>query len=221
MDEERERESGGGGSAAAAAPPSAVARSQLYAALEAAATPEALRALVLAAVPAHLASDDDLRAKELAVTKLCGLYVAAGDTASLSGLLAFLRPFFAQVPKARTAKIVRGILEALSRIPGSTEVQVAVCLETVEWCKAEKRSFLRLRVQLRLSQLCVQRRPADRPAPTPPGLSLCPFPLPLPHFSYHPPPHPPPILLQAAGPGQAAAGAGHHHGAAARGQAPG
>jgi 26S proteasome regulatory subunit N6 len=159
MEDDREGEvhSSGGGdpsSSAVAASRGAAPRSALHEALEQATTPASLQALILDS--AH-SGEDDLRAKELAISKLSALYVSSGDMASLRGLLGLLRPYFALVPKARTAKVVRAVIEALSRIPGSTEVQVAVCLETVEWCKAEKRSFLRLRVQLKLSQLCVKR----------------------------------------------------------------
>lgn len=167
----------------------ATAASVLHLSLEEATTPDALKAVVLAQVPEHQACDEDLRVKELAVTRLCALYVAAADIPSLRTLLAFLRPFFALIPKARTAKIVRGVIEALGRVPGSTEVLVAVCTETVEWCKAEKRSFLRLRVQLRLSQLCVGGAPpAARLVPTlaalprSPSLSSHSLSLPAPHF---------------------------------------
>ena len=44
-------------------------------------------------------------------------------------------------------------VDRLGDIPGSGETQIAVCAETVEWCRREKRSFLRIRVQLRLSAL--------------------------------------------------------------------
>lgn len=48
---------------------------------------------------------------------------------------------------------VRNIIDMLGRVPDSADIQTALCIETVEWCRAEKRSFLRLRVQLRLAQL--------------------------------------------------------------------
>jgi 26S proteasome regulatory subunit N6 len=52
---------------------------------------------------------------------------------------------------------VRGIIDAMRRIPGSEDAQIALCTETAAWCTAEKRSFLRLRVQLRLAQLLHER----------------------------------------------------------------
>ena len=64
-----------------------------------------------------------------------------------------LRPFFSVVPKAKTAKVVRGVIDALGRIPGSLDAQVALCVETIAWCRAEKRSFLRIRLELRLAAL--------------------------------------------------------------------
>jgi 26S proteasome regulatory subunit N6 len=80
----------------------------------------------------------------------------------LSGLLRDLRPLFATIPKARTAKIVRTIVDKLGAIPGSTETQISLCYETVEWCRVEKRSFLRIRVQIKLSGLLLD---AGRSAP--------------------------------------------------------
>ena len=109
----------------------------------------ALRSLILR----EEAKEEDLRVKERAFTELLNEYVSCRDVASISGLLVFLRPFFGVIPKARTAKFVRSVIESLARIPNSTEAQVALCTETVEWCKTEKRSFLRLRIQLKLTQL--------------------------------------------------------------------
>lgn len=54
-------------------------------------------------------------------------------------------------------RAVRTIIDQLGRIPGSTDLQVSLCEETVEWCRLEKRSFLRIRVQLRLSQLLLEQ----------------------------------------------------------------
>jgi 26S proteasome regulatory subunit N6 len=109
----------------------------------------ALRALIVSPE----VKEEDLRVKERAFSELLNEYVSNSDIASITSLLVFLRPFFGVIPKARTAKFVRSVIESLARIPNSTEAQVALCTETVEWCKVEKRSFLRLRIQLKLTQL--------------------------------------------------------------------
>jgi 26S proteasome regulatory subunit N6 len=43
---------------------------------------------------------------------------------ALRGLLTELRPLFGAIPKAKTAKLVRGLIEAISKVPDSTQLQV-------------------------------------------------------------------------------------------------
>jgi 26S proteasome regulatory subunit N6 len=59
--------------------------------------------------------------------------------------------FFAQIPKAKTAKIVRSIIEIVSKTPDSLDVQVSLCQDVVDWCIAEKRTFLRHRIESKVS----------------------------------------------------------------------
>jgi hypothetical protein len=35
-----------------------------------------------------------------------------------------------------------------AKVPGSTDLQLQLCVDTIEWCKQEKRSFLRHRIQV-------------------------------------------------------------------------
>lgn len=97
----------------------------------AAADPAALRAVALADAGAG-ASPDDVKARETAVTALCDALAAAGDADGIAGLLTDLRPLFGVIPKAKTAKIVRGVIEAIARVPGSEELQVREV--DGEWC---------------------------------------------------------------------------------------
>uniref|UniRef100_A0A7S0WQH3 PCI domain-containing protein n=1 Tax=Chlamydomonas leiostraca TaxID=1034604 RepID=A0A7S0WQH3_9CHLO len=94
-----------------------------------------------------------VKIKENAITELSDRLVKAGDAKQLAGLLSQLRGFFNLIPKAKTAKIVRGIIDSIAKIPGSTQLQVDVCKEQVEWAKTEKRTFLRQRIELRLASL--------------------------------------------------------------------
>lgn len=68
-------------------------------------------------------------------------------------LLKTASPFFGTIPKARTAKIVRTIIDIVSKVPDSLELQDALCRQVVAWCKAEKRNFLRQRIQSRQAGL--------------------------------------------------------------------
>lgn len=68
-------------------------------------------------------------------------------------LLKTASPFFSTIPKARTAKIVRTIIDIVSKVPDSLELQDVLCRQVVAWCKAEKRNFLRQRIQSRQAGL--------------------------------------------------------------------
>jgi 26S proteasome regulatory subunit RPN6 N-terminal domain len=63
---------------------------------------------------------------------------------------------FTVIPKAKTAKIVRNILElvAAQKVPDSLEIQVRLCRDVVEWCKAEKRTFLKQRIEAKVNRTC-------------------------------------------------------------------
>jgi 26S proteasome regulatory subunit N6 len=63
------------------------------------------------------------RVKEQAIGTLAEVYVKLGDAKSLADLLSQLREFFGAIPKAKTAKIVRGIIDQIAKIPGSTQLQ--------------------------------------------------------------------------------------------------
>lgn len=55
--------------------------------------------------------------------------------------------YFGSIPKARTAKIVRSVLDIVSSVPDSIEMQIALCRDVINWCVSEKRTFLRQRIE--------------------------------------------------------------------------
>ncbi|TVU49220.1 hypothetical protein EJB05_00518, partial [Eragrostis curvula] len=103
-------------------------------------------------------SADALRTKELAITNLTNYLTKENRAEDLRNLLTKLRPFFALIPKAKTAKIVRGIIDAVAKIPGTSELQISLCKEMVEWTRAEKRTFLRQRIEARLAALLLENQ---------------------------------------------------------------
>lgn len=96
---------------------------------------------------------DSLKAKEAALTALVELLTTQNKGEALAALLQALRPLFALLPKAKTAKLVRSIIDAVAKIPDTTELQVKMCKEQVEWARKEKRTFLRQRIEARLGTL--------------------------------------------------------------------
>jgi 26S proteasome regulatory subunit N6 len=154
------------------------------------AQPAAAAALLRAVALAPGAPGEaDLKAREAAVTALASLLAQQRDAASLCTLLSELRPLFAAIPKAKTAKLVRTVIDAVALVPDTAALQVSsaralacrrspaaprctspraprapfaeqveLCKEQVEWTKAEKRTFLRHRVELRLASLYLDTR---------------------------------------------------------------
>lgn len=67
---------------------------------------------------------DTVKVKEQAIQTLSDLLVKQQDAKALSELLSLLRDFFSVIPKAKTAKIVRSIIDSIAKVPGSTQLQV-------------------------------------------------------------------------------------------------
>lgn len=80
--------------------------------------------------PADAADPEAVKTKEQAITQLTALLVQSQDAKGLSDLLPLLRGFFANIPKAKTAKIVRAIIDSIAKVPGSTQLQVRLDLES-------------------------------------------------------------------------------------------
>ena len=67
---------------------------------------------------------ESLKVKEKALDALAGVLVKQQDTGALRTLLTDLRPWFGVIPKAKTAKIVRTIIESIGQVPNSNQVLV-------------------------------------------------------------------------------------------------
>lgn len=54
-----------------------------------------------------------------------------------------MRPFLNSISKAKAARLVRSLLDLFLDMEAATGQEVDLCLECIEWAKAEKRTFLR------------------------------------------------------------------------------
>lgn len=109
----------------------------------------ALSVIILTPVEADNA--DGIRAKESAVYRLQQILCSERQPEALIALLRDIRPFFAVLPKAKTTKIVRTLFDSIFHAGASHDDQLRVCEEMIEWARAEKRTFLRHRLEHRLA----------------------------------------------------------------------
>jgi 26S proteasome regulatory subunit N6 len=101
---------------------------------------------------------DDTKLQEQCMYSLADCLVKLKRTAELKALQVELRPFLSLLPKAKTAKIVRTLIDYMAKIAGTDTEQIEMCTECIDWCEAEKRTFLRRRVETRLCQLYLQQK---------------------------------------------------------------
>merc|ERR1719240_1837156 len=98
----------------------------------------------------HALTEAGARAKEQCVYKLAERDSKNKNFGDVAVLLERAAPFFGQVAKAKVAKIVRKLLDIVAAHADTLDLQAELCLKVVAWCRAEKRTFLRQRVETRL-----------------------------------------------------------------------
>ncbi|GJN88997.1 hypothetical protein Rhopal_001968-T1 [Rhodotorula paludigena] len=108
--------------------------------------------------PAHKQRPRDdalLRDKEQAILALAQLHRDHHDAPALAQVVKDSRPLVEHLAKAKTAKLVRTLLDYFSDIPGSTQVQIDATRESADWAKADKRIFLKQNLETRLVALYI------------------------------------------------------------------
>lgn len=98
--------------------------------------------------------------KERAVYALARAYCEDNRHDEVVTLLtgAACAPFFANITKAKCAKVVRAVLDAVCALaPDKLDMQAQICHNIIAWCQAEKRSFLRQRVEAKLASVLFQQ----------------------------------------------------------------
>ncbi|KAF8744410.1 PCI protein, partial [Rhizoctonia solani] len=96
------------------------------------------------------ANDDQLRHQESALVKLGQLYQDSNNAQGLAELVTTSRAFMSSTAKAKTAKLIRTLIDNLAAIPGGGSVLTNVLSENIAWARAERRVFLRQNLEARL-----------------------------------------------------------------------
>lgn len=82
--------------------------------------------------------------------RLARIYTESKQFGEVLTLLKNNGDFFATIPKAKTAKTVRNILNIVASVPDSLDIQINLCKDVIDWCKIEKRTFLRQRIEAKV-----------------------------------------------------------------------
>eukprot|EP00999_Lentomonas_sp_LEN2_P002589 NODE_470_length_1463_cov_100.042665_g437_i0.p1 GENE.NODE_470_length_1463_cov_100.042665_g437_i0~~NODE_470_length_1463_cov_100.042665_g437_i0.p1 ORF type:complete len:429 (-),score=91.20 NODE_470_length_1463_cov_100.042665_g437_i0:53-1339(-) len=98
-------------------------------------------------------TDDIVKPKETAMIELARLYASEKQPREIIALLKQSRSFLALMSKAKTAKIIRDLVNSLMPFPEVREEQVAVCKDFIEWSVQEKRQYLKQALEARLIEI--------------------------------------------------------------------
>jgi len=99
--------------------------------------------------------------KESAIYALARAFCGTGKYKEVVSLLtgSTCAAFFANVTKAKCAKVVRAVLDAVcSLAPTEVDMQADICRNIITWCRTEKRTFLRQRVEAKLASVLFEKR---------------------------------------------------------------
>ncbi|CAF9905517.1 MAG: hypothetical protein GOMPHAMPRED_003238 [Gomphillus americanus] len=94
-----------------------------------------------------------LKQYEDALMGLGELYSKQRRPNELAELVRTSRSTLSSFAKAKTAKLVRQLLDLFSAIPNTTGIQIATTKSCIEWAVSERRSFLRQSLETRLVSL--------------------------------------------------------------------
>ncbi|KAE8410387.1 hypothetical protein BDV36DRAFT_289638 [Aspergillus pseudocaelatus] len=95
---------------------------------------------------------------ESALVGLGELYRDEKKPNEIAELIKTSRDSFSSFAKAKTAKLVRQLLDLFSEIPNTLDIQTAVIKSCIDWAIAERRSFLRQNLQTRLVAIYMQKQ---------------------------------------------------------------
>ena len=99
-----------------------------------------------------VAPDDEalLSEQEQALLRLGQLHRDQRDAEGLARTVIDSRQFMASIAKAKTAKLVRILIDYFNDIPNSRDVQIRVTKENAEWARQEKRIFLKQNLETKI-----------------------------------------------------------------------
>ncbi|KAH8677313.1 PCI domain-containing protein [Xylariales sp. PMI_506] len=108
--------------------------------------------------PPSVNSDAAIKEYETALLSLGRLYRDEKSSKELVDLITASRTVLSSFAKAKTAKLVRQLLDLFEDIPNSIDIQVSITKSCIEWATSERRTFLRQNLETRLVTLYMAKQ---------------------------------------------------------------
>ena len=102
--------------------------------------------------------EEALKLQEGALLRLGRLYRDTSNAEALASVIRSSRGFMTSIAKAKTAKLIRSLLDYFSAIPDSQTIQISTIKENVEWARSSRRIFLSQNLETRLIALYFETR---------------------------------------------------------------
>ncbi|RKF53907.1 putative 26S proteasome regulatory subunit rpn6 [Golovinomyces cichoracearum] len=109
------------------------------------------------AQPPSVTSDSAVREYETALISLGQLYRDENKPDQLVELITKSREALSSFAKAKTAKLVRQLLDLFHGIPNTVDIQIHVTKTCITWATSERRGFLRQNLEVRLVNLYIKK----------------------------------------------------------------
>ncbi|KAG1473766.1 hypothetical protein G6F56_000764 [Rhizopus delemar] len=103
-------------------------------------------------------NEETTKEQEYALSQLGEVYRELHLAQELAELIRSSRPFMLTIAKAKTAKLIRTLVDYFSDIPNCLPLQIEICKENIEWCIQEKRLFLKQALETRLVALYLDNK---------------------------------------------------------------
>ncbi|KAL4505921.1 hypothetical protein ABPG72_013682 [Tetrahymena utriculariae] len=102
-------------------------------------------------------TDDNFRIKENAFYSLVEHFKSLNQPVKIKDLIYNRINDINAFPKAKAAKVIRTIIEVVATIEKTEDIQIELCNFLVEWCQKQGITYLRHRIEIKLSVLYLQR----------------------------------------------------------------
>jgi len=96
-----------------------------------------------------------VKAKEHAAYRLASIFHQLSLFDEIIDLTKMILPMYIDLPKSKTAKIIRTLFDQCLKFPGRNRNEPLIDLSKyiIEWCNKESRSFLRMKIENKLADL--------------------------------------------------------------------